>query len=274
MKKIFFIITLLILIFTVYSKAQSFNDIVFFSTSTTPVNGVKIKTNLPYVNSSQMPTITITGYSYGHDAPINLILVYYIYNGSFHKPRISSFGDYTPSVLLSNENGKVIIFINDRCYFQRFKVSAFAHGLGNNPAYFQGWTAVDEPLSGTNTVEVPYENKFKGTVNVDGLLRAKEIKVETGWADFVFDRDYRLPSLAEVERHIREKGHLQGIPTGEEVKTNGVNLGEMNVKLLQKIEELTLYIIENDKKDKEKDEIIRQLLDRIEKLEKSSNIKK
>ncbi|BBD46998.1 Hypothetical protein PEIBARAKI_6991 [Petrimonas sp. IBARAKI] len=268
MKKIIFKTTLFVLVFTIHLKAQTFNDIVFFSTSTTPVNGVKIKTNLPYVNSTQMPTITITGYSYGHNAPINLTLVYYIYNGSFHNPRISSFGDYTPSVLLSNENGKVIIFINDKCYFQRFKVSAFAHGLGNNPTYFQGWTAVDEPLSGTNTMEAVYENRFKRLVNVDGLLRAKEIKVETGWADFVFDKDYRLPSLAEVERHIRKKGHLQGIPTEEEVKTNGINLGEINMKLLQKIEELTLYIIENDKNDKEKDEIIRQLLHRIEKLEK------
>ncbi|MDO5665849.1 MAG: hypothetical protein Q4G63_11425 [Bacteroidia bacterium] len=103
---------------------------------------------------------------------------------------------------------------------------------------------------------------------VNGTILAKEIKVETGWADFVFDKDYKLPSLAEVEKHIQEKGHLQGIPTEAEVKENGVNLGEMNVKLLQKVEELTLYIIKHEKENKEKEKQIDHLLQRIEELEK------
>ncbi len=80
-------------------------------------------------------------------------------------------------------------------------------------------------------------------LDVNGTIRAKEIKVESGWADFVFDEDYNLPSLEEVSSHIKENKHLPGIPSATEVAKDGVNLGEMNVKLLQKIEELTLYVI-------------------------------
>lgn len=84
-------------------------------------------------------------------------------------------------------------------------------------------------------------------LDVNGTIRAKEVKVETGWADFVFAPDYQLPTLGEVESHIKEHKHLPGIPTEAEVKENGTNLGEMNVKLLQKVEELTLYMIQQNK---------------------------
>jgi hypothetical protein len=83
---------------------------------------------------------------------------------------------------------------------------------------------------------------------VNGKVRAQEIKVETAnWPDYVFAKDYVLPSLKETEKHIQEKGHLPGIPSAQEVKNNGVDLGEMNAKLLKKIEELTLYLIQKDK---------------------------
>ena len=94
-----------------------------------------------------------------------------------------------------------------------------------------------------------------GTINtegyklaVNGIIRAKEIKVESDWADFVFKKDYKLPTLKEVETHINENGTLPGIPSEAEVKANGVNLAETNALLLQKIEELTLYIIQQEKR--------------------------
>ncbi|KIC01721.1 hypothetical protein OA88_12360 [Flavobacterium sp. JRM] len=64
-------------------------------------------------------------------------------------------------------------------------------------------------------------------------------------------KEYTLPTLDEVEKYITEKDHLKDIPSEEEVLKNGLNLGEMNTKLLQKIEELTLYIIEQGKKSDE-----------------------
>jgi hypothetical protein len=86
----------------------------------------------------------------------------------------------------------------------------------------------------------------KNKLDVNGTIRATEVKVETGWADFVFNEGYKLLTLNEVKQHIDKNKHLPGIPTEKEVKETGVNLGEMQVKLLQKIEELTLYLIQQD----------------------------
>ena len=85
---------------------------------------------------------------------------------------------------------------------------------------------------------------------VKGKIRAEEIKVETDWADYVFAEDYNLPTLEEVEKHINEKGHLINIPSATEVSINGIELGQMNRLLLEKIEELTLYILNQEKKIK------------------------
>jgi len=84
---------------------------------------------------------------------------------------------------------------------------------------------------------------------VEGTIAAREVKVtaET-WADFVFHPTYKLCTLGEVEQFIKANNHLPEIPTEAEVKENGIGLGEMNAKLLQKIEELTLYMIEQQKR--------------------------
>jgi hypothetical protein len=85
-------------------------------------------------------------------------------------------------------------------------------------------------------------------LSVNGKIRSKEIIVNnTGWSDFVFEEDYNLRSLTEVETFIKENKHLPEIPTAKDVQENGVSLGEMQSKLLQKIEELTLYLIEQEK---------------------------
>ncbi len=102
---------------------------------------------------------------------------------------------------------------------------------------------------------------------VNGKLRAKEVVVETGWADFVFEKEYNLPTLEEVENHIKENGHLKDIPSAKEVEENGVSLGQMDSKLLQKIEELTLYLLEEHKKRKELESIIKTLEAKLNNLE-------
>lgn len=83
---------------------------------------------------------------------------------------------------------------------------------------------------------------------VNGLIHTKEVKVDLiGWPDYVFEEDYKLPTLQEVEQHIKENGHLKDIPSANKVEADGVKLGEMNKMLLQKVEELTLYIIQMNK---------------------------
>ena len=96
---------------------------------------------------------------------------------------------------------------------------------------------------------------------VEGIIGAREVKVTTdSWADFVFEPDYKLMSLADLETFIKTNKHLPEIPTTAEVKENGIAVGEMNAKLLQKIEELTLYIIEQQK-------LIEALRNRVDQLE-------
>ncbi|WP_428231955.1 hypothetical protein [Flavobacterium sp.] len=97
----------------------------------------------------------------------------------------------------------------------------------------------------------------KNKLDVKGTIHSQEVKVDmTGWADFVLKKEYNLPTLEEVAKHITEKGHLENIPNEEEVLKNGINLGEMNAKLLQKIEELTLYLIQQNKKIEQQNERI------------------
>lgn len=104
----------------------------------------------------------------------------------------------------------------------------------------------------------------RNKLDVNGTIRAKEIKVESNWADFVFRKGYKLPALEEVKKHIEEKGTLPGVPNESDVKVNGVNLGEVNALLLQKIEELTLYTIEQQ-------DIIENMKNEIDELKHQFN---
>jgi hypothetical protein len=84
-------------------------------------------------------------------------------------------------------------------------------------------------------------------LNVFGIVRATEIKVEAQTADFVFESDYQLRPLEEVETFIQENKHLPDVPSAAQMDANGVNLAEMNKLLLMKVEELTLYVIQQQK---------------------------
>jgi len=78
----------------------------------------------------------------------------------------------------------------------------------------------------------------------DGLLRSRGIKVDAvGWADYVFEDDYQLRSLAEVKEYIDTNGHLPEVPSTSEVTETGMDVAAMNALLLKKVEELTLYLI-------------------------------
>ncbi len=92
---------------------------------------------------------------------------------------------------------------------------------------------------------------FKGsrTLNVMGGILTDSIRVALSnqWADYVFDENYKLKPLYELEQFIAVNKHLPNIPNAQEVKEKGINLAEINVKLLEKTEELTLYIIQQNK---------------------------
>ena len=88
-------------------------------------------------------------------------------------------------------------------------------------------------------------------VRVPGTIKAKEIIVNTAGADFVFGRDYTLRSLDDVKSYIQEYQHLPEIPSASQMQEEGMSVDQMVIKLLQKVEELTLYAIQQEERIKE-----------------------
>lgn len=152
----------------------------------------------------------------------------------------------------------------------------------NQNGTYQGWMLYGNN-AGTNALEIQnYSNGSAGSIllnpqyggnvgigtgnptsklTVNGNVKAKSFTADSSnWADFVFQPDYQLASLPEVEAHIRAKGHLPDIPSAAEVKARGVDLGEMEAKLLQKVEELTLHLIRMEKENTR----LRQRVDQLE----------
>lgn len=99
-----------------------------------------------------------------------------------------------------------------------------------------------------------------GGINVHGTVKAKEVNITaTGWADHVFDPEYLLMDLSTLKGYVEQNRHLPGIPKEKEVKEKGIDLAFINTKLLEKIEELTLYLIQQDEKIIKLESEIREL---------------
>ncbi|ANI89299.1 hypothetical protein A9P82_08345 [Arachidicoccus ginsenosidimutans] len=120
----------------------------------------------------------------------------------------------------------------------------------------------------------PNGNVGIGTINpqslldVNGLIHTKEVKVDSvGWADYVFDDNYKLRPLSEVKDYILINKRLPDVPSAEEVKANGLLLGQTNALLLKKIEELTLYGIRQDS-------LLKKTSGQLEELEKRYDTQK
>ncbi|MGH1519545.1 hypothetical protein [Chryseobacterium sp. JK1] len=115
-----------------------------------------------------------------------------------------------------------------------------------------------------------------GNALLNGKLEVKEVKVTlTPTADFVFAEDYDLPKLEDIEKHIKEKKHLPEIASAKVMEKEGVNVGEFQIKLLQKIEELTLYSIEQNKQLKQlqnENETLKSQSEEIQELKKQVQI--
>jgi len=107
------------------------------------------------------------------------------------------------------------------------------------------------------------DNSYK--LYVEKGIRTRKVKVDLdAWADYVFDANYKLPSLTDVENYIQQNKHLPDVPSAIDVEKNGVDLGENQKVLLQKIEELTLYVIDQNKKI----ETLQNQNDQLEQLKK------
>ena len=102
-------------------------------------------------------------------------------------------------------------------------------------------------------------------LSVNGNIKAKKLIVtQTGWADYVFDKNYTLMPVDSLSTYIKTHKHLPEMPTTKDVQNNGVDVGSNQTLLLKKIEELTLYIIEQHKQ-------LAQQNKRLQKLEHTKN---
>lgn len=127
---------------------------------------------------------------------------------------------------------------------------------GDGTTYIDGQVVISDGLNGFKR----QQNHLDARLFVNGTIVAKEMYITIdNWSDFVFDNNYKLPNLLELEEAIQREGHLPGIPSAQEVAEKGVNIAEMQAKLLQKIEELTLYLIELKKENENLKEKIKIL---------------
>lgn len=196
----------------------------------------------------------------GSNSPVGLFDVYGATTPNFRlrSPNASldigvatSNGAFAPYA----RNGNVILRLLGGVNEEKGLLFHLPTNLGNGKSYFKfgddlngAWLSLynNKKMIINGMVGIGTSNPTR-PLEVNGTIRAKEIIVESGWADFVFDSSYQLRPLHEVESHIQTYRCLPDIPSEAEVKENGIGLSEMNTKLLQKVEELTLYVIQQEK---------------------------
>jgi len=123
--------------------------------------------------------------------------------------------------------------------------------IGGNGSTEPSEGAINIDWQGNVSVGTTNSYGYKLAVNGSAIFTSAKVKLYSNWPDYVFYQTYELPSLASLEKFIKINNHLPNIPSAQEINDNGIDLGDMSGKLLEKIEELTLYIIEL-KKENEK----------------------
>ena len=168
----------------------------------------------------------------------------------------SSYGNLT----LGSMDANYVHFNTDRpAYF--FNKPVFVRTIKTDVPILSFYTR-----SSYNCMNLHNDRVGIGTINpqykldVAGIIRAQEIIVENTGADFVFADDYQLRPLSEVKAFITENKHLPEIQSAQEMQESGVSVSELQTKLLQKIEELTLYLIEQEQTIRELRQEVEQLL--------------
>jgi hypothetical protein len=153
----------------------------------------------------------------------------------------------------------------------RIGVYGYATGATTNWAgYFLGDAYISSDLRiGTTDQYGSY------ALSVNGLVACEGVRVEDSgtWPDYVFQSDYNLMSIGELEQSIKQNGHLPGIPSAKQIEKEGFELADMQRRVLEKVEELTLYTIEQEKKISDLQEKMEELEKENKKLRKKINRK-
>ncbi len=116
-------------------------------------------------------------------------------------------------------------------------------------------------LNGNMAIGTPDSKGYKLAVAGGMIAESVKVKLQSAWPDYIFNKDYKLLSLDDIEAYIKKNHHLPEMPSASDIEKTGLDLGIINTKLLQKIEELTLYIIDLKKGNLElKENIAKQQL--------------
>ncbi|MBK9736395.1 MAG: hypothetical protein IPO92_16125 [Saprospiraceae bacterium] len=174
---------------------------------------------------------------YGNSTNANTGSNYGLYGVA--KASANNYGVYGLANSVTNKNYGV--YGSATSGSNNYGIYGVASGSNNYAGYFEGAVAIGDftPIKATGHM-----------LSVDGKIACTEVRVQPTnlWPDYVFSPSYNLMPLCELEKTIEHKKHLPGIPSAKEVEKEGVQLGEMQRKMMEKIEELTLYIIDLNKK--------------------------
>lgn len=173
-------------------------------------------------------------------------------------------------------SGNTLVDINpvpsdtvSNAYIRFFRGSKTTGGVYLQLCSGNGTYTINTNLSGNGANS--YINALAGNVgigttsphnklDVNGTIHSKSVLVDlNGWPDFVFEKEYKIQSLSSLEKYIEQNHHLPGIQSAKEITEKGLDLGETNKILTQKIEELTLYLIESEKRQKALEATVEQL---------------
>ncbi|MGS2765230.1 hypothetical protein [Sinomicrobium sp. M5D2P9] len=157
---------------------------------------------------------------------------------------------------------------------EQMKLVSYYHTQQNTVLHEEVYNSLEDFIPNNAEYHQYQKSVFSGKVaigtdmpdaelTVNGKIHTKEVKVDLdGFAapDYVFDDNYDLRSLDDVEKYIKENRHLPGIPSAVEMEEEGVNLKGMNMKLLEKVEELTLYVLELKNENRQQQKLLEALI--------------
>ena len=141
--------------------------------------------------------------------------------------------------------------------------------FGNQNTEYMRVAADGKVRVADGSINLPTPSGYRLFVQ-EGILTEKvkvAVRTTSNWADYVFAEDYELMPLEEVEQFTKENKHLPNVPCAEEMVTEGLDVAKMDAKLLEKIEELTLYLIEQNKKLEEQSKKFEEQNKKIETLQ-------
>jgi hypothetical protein len=244
--------------------------------------------SLPPDNDANSAKLQIDVFGGGWGSDNTGVTTYYVGNRGglvIHQVTNGNATSYFTIKAYANPNGNTDIYIVITHDWQAFSVKSCK--LGNGGQSQLQTIVVQTPVGADITPAIlpvlitdangnialnTFDAKgYKLAVNGNVVANSITVKVYP-WADYVFKKEYQLPSLADVKTYIDQNHHLPEIPSEAEVAKNGLNLGEMNKLLLKKVEELTLYLIEKEQKDKHQREQINQLAEQVKLLLKQKTL--